>query len=912
MKTFFYVVSETFDVLVSRYPVLVAAVLAALIANAFTLFGPLAQPGRVFDDFLTRHAPISLPQSRILIVEISPDQVVALTHAEHDENPQMVRDLTLAVRRLRELGARQIGINIVPQAASELIKDALRFDDVLFGQRFSPGSPIATQSRGENFLEPLPDEYRPLLNRVGVLIVPTFEFGVARKQLLFVQVGNQVLPALEALLASRSGAKPIPFDRGPLGIDFRGGPDRLPTIDFARVVDGELLATLVEGRTILIGLAGDPFSRGIETPISADGTTLSDLQYRGFVLDTLLREAGLSRSPILAAILVALSALLGGVLGQVLSFRLALSTSMAATLVYALAAWLSLGFLGFHLPAVELMAAQPLACCLVLLTRQIEEQRELRRATRRTSALVRALPELPSRPAESNTAWHRLSRLLQASVGVDRLLILAVDPTGEFAHEVYSEGCMLDPDRQHDLASPPYWAVMETHLASELESPLFELASPRSVQFLLPLYDAGRWLGFCAVESAVYGPEHEEATLRSLQEIGALAGRLLAEWLRSPRHDSLPPMFAGHEAPRHSSDEGHAKRLESNAETLYRRIGTLQKIVDDGSVASAVFDLTGLVLQSNARMQAIATEYGLDLEASQPSGFISELTGLDLDRTRAMFRRVLLEERKHVIPVKPLRGGRTRTLHISPLKRPAVEIDDPSHPFPLQGILVEIIDDEVAHQFHRHRARVAPIAERANLEIARLSETIDKLGRETETDTTTMARLARSAGQAVEALREGLADAPQLGDANPILIEASEPLAIATEAHATECRQRGISVVFDRPELPVFVEVPEASFRDLLDASVSLLVRDATDSSTLILQIVERPSRIEYDLRNQGYGMPSNILRRGLSEVDDGSLADLTRIRRALPEIEAVGADFTIESEVGEGINIKIVMPRAL
>ena len=58
--------------------------------------------------------------------------------------------------------------------------------------------------------------------------------------------------------------------------------------------------------------------------------------------------------------------------------------------------------------------------------------------------------------------------------------------------------------------------------------------------------------------------------------------------------------------------------------------------------------------------------------------------------------------------------------------------------------------------------------------------------------------------------------------------------------------------------------------------------------------------------------MPSNILRKGLSEIDDGSLADLTRIRRALPEAESAGADFTINSEVGEGISIKLVMPRAL
>jgi len=770
---------------------------------------------------------------------------------------------------------------------------------------------IADRVKLVGYLEALPDEYKPLSSMIGILGVPALEFGVSRTQVLFTQIGNQVLPALEALLASGAGAKATPIDDGPLRIDFRGGRHRLPTLEFERVVEGDLLASLVEDRAVLIGAGFDPFTRGIATPLSRDHDLLTELHYRGHVLDTLLRDSGLVRSVPISLALTACAALLGALLGQALSFRAALFISGAASLAYAAAAWLILGVLEFQLPLVELMVAQPLACSFVLAARHIEERNELRRAARRTTALVRTLPELPSRPSETNTAWHRLSQLLKTSVGIERLLLLEVSHDGETACEVHSEGCSIDPKRKHDLLDPPYPEIMRTNLAMELTQLFFEPSSPRSVQFLLPLSDHGRWLGFCAVESVSYGPEQEEATLRSLREIGSLAGRLLAEWLRSPSADALPPAFASHE-PARRADDGEARKLESNAETLYRRIGTLQKIVDDGSVASAVFDLAGFVLQSNARMQAIATEYGLALADTDPSGLMTTLTGFDLDRTRAMFRHVLIEDRKHVVPVRPLEGGQTRTLHVSPLKRPAIEIEDPSHPYPLQGILIEIIDDEVAQQFHRHRARVAPIAQRANLEIGRLSETIDKLSRETGADTSVMARLAQSAGESVRALREGLENPPQLGDSSPALIEASEPIEHATERHSADCRQREISVVFDRPERPVFVEAPEAAFHDLLDASVSLLVRDATDSSTLVLQVVEYAHTIEYDLRNQGYGMPANILRKGLSEVDDGSLADLTRIRRALPEAESAGGDFTINSEVGEGINIKLIMPRAL
>lgn len=911
MKFLLYAASETFDSLVSRYPVVVAAVLAAFIANALTLFGPLEHSGRVLDDLLLRHAPVSLPPSRVLIVEIPPETLVAMTNAGHSENADAVENLTRAVERLRDLGSRQIAIDFFPESAAELIADALEHEDVLFGQRYSPASPVAIESGIDGKLETLPDEYKPLSSMIGVLGIPELDSGVSRNQVLFTQVGNRVLPALEALLASRAGAKATPVDDGPLRIDFRGGRHRLPTLEFERIVGGDLLPSLVKDRAILIGAGADAFTRGIATPLSRDRDLLTELHYRGFALDTLLRDSSLSRSTPISIVLTACAALLGALLGQAFSLRAALFVSAVAGLAYVAAAWLCLGIVGFQLPVVDLLIAQPLACAFVLGVRHFDERNELRRAARRTTALVRTLPELPGRPSEANSPWHRLSHLLKTSAGIERLLFLEVSRDGESACEVFSEGCEIDPKRKHDLLDPPYPEVMRTNLAQELTHPFFEASSPRSVQFMLPLSDHGRWLGFCAVESVGYGPEQEEATLRALREIGSLAGRLLVEWRRSPNTEALPSSFTSHEPARRAED-GDARKLESNAEALYRRVGTLQKIVDDGSVASAVFDLAGFALQSNARMQTIATEYGLSLVDCDPSAFMAELTGFDLDRTRAMFRRVLIEDRKHVVPVRPIDGGQTRTLHVSPLKRSAIEIDDPSHPFPLQGILIEIIDDEVAHQFHRHRARVAPIAQRANLEISRLSESIDKLSRETGTDTTAMAQLARSAGEAVTALRDGLANAPQPGDSNPRLFEASQPVEQATAGYASECRQRGISVVFDRPERPVFVEAPEAAFHDLLDASISLLVRDATDSSTLILQVVEYTHTIEFDLRNQGYGMPSNILRKGLSEVDDGSLADLTRIRRALPEAESAGADFTINSEVGEGINIKLIMPRAL
>ncbi len=911
MKSLLYVVSEFFDGLLARDPVWVAAISAALLANAMTTLGPLDHTSRALDDLLIRRAPVALPAARVLLVELPPAVITALSAAEHPDNRSAVLDLTAAIERLRGLGARQMAINLMPENASTLIADALTHDDVLFGRRFSPSPAGAKSRRLDGVLESLPDEYRPLSDRTGVLTSPVLEFGVARKRRLFSQVGNEILPALESLLASRSGGEAMPFDRGAIRIDFRGDADRLPILDFERVLSGDVLATLVEGRAILIGAGSTAFEPGVATPRSRDGELLSVLQYRGYVVDTLLRGTPLSRSWPISTALIGCASLLGAAIGRAFSPRAAVVASIGAGFTYTVAAWLSLGLLEFHLPTIELITAQPLACAFVLASRHVVERGELRRAARRSTALVRALPELPHPPPESSTPWHRLARLLKTSVGFERLLLLEVTARGERAREVYCEGFETDPDRLHDLAETPYAEMIQTNLARELTEKCFAASSPRSAQFLLPLTDGGRWLGFGIVEPIGYGPECETEMLRALREIAPLSGRLLAQWQRTPDGDGLRSNRADL-GPNRNAGEGEARRLEANALSLYRRIETLHKILEDGSVAISVFDQSGFVLQSNRRMNTIATEYDIALADIDPSEFITRLTGFKRERTQTMVRLVLMEGRKHVIAIRPVGDRQTRTLHLLPLKRPVAEGPDPSHPFPVQGILIEIIDDEVAHQYHRHLARVGPIAERASLEIDRLAASIDKLAGEIDFDSSALGGLAQSAAEAVAALRKDLANPPQAGMTDPALIEASGPLERTIKQHSTECARRGIAIVFDKPDRPVFVETPEASFQDLLEASVSLLVRDAMDSSTLILQIVEGQDQIEFELRNQGYGMPSNILRKGLSEIDDGSLADLTRIRRALPDVEAVGADFTISSVVGDGICIGLILPRAL
>jgi hypothetical protein len=468
----------------------------------------------------------------------------------------------------------------------------------------------------------------------------------------------------------------------------------------------------------------------------------------------------------------------------------------------------------------------------------------------------------------------------------------------------------VEPELRFDLGQGPFPLAIREGTAIALDAVLLEPASGRSVQFLVPLFGSGALFGFCLVEHTPPGPEEEEDLLLALREITAPLGDLLTAW----RRDVTTPLGRRVRAWQSDADErsDRVAAIERGIETLHRQLVTTRQVLDDGSIATAVLDPAGCVRHVNERMNAIASEFGLALDETDLAEAIARLAEIDLHRARGLCRQLVVEHRKGVLPLASSPGENARTLHVTPLVAPRSERDDPARPGPVQAILFEIIDDEVAHRFHHHHAQVAPIARRASLDLEALSELAEKVASADAPDFEELLGLTRAARRSVETLEKTHSRLPQLGDPSPILIEASAPLEHAAKEQAPECRQRNIALVVDRSERPIFVEAPEAAFYDLLDACLSLLIRDATDASTLVLHVSESPNRIEYELRNQGYGMSSNVLQRGLADIDDDSLLDLTRIRRALPEVERSGAELSITSEVGEGIRIEISMPRAL
>ena len=916
MRAALYAATDTTTNLLGRFPVLVSGTLAALLVLGLSVLGPAATSSRAVDDTMMRHVPVTLPPSRILMVGVPTERLRVLRDPAHADHAIASDQMDAAITRLRELGAHSIALAFLPAADLPLMASGAPGMDLVLGRRLAPGTELDDLLAPESGLEEIEEALRPHTESIGLLEPIETVGGIAREHRLYRQIGPRIQPSFELLSAGRLTPTPISLSGPIVQVDFRAGAHRIPSLSFERVVEGDLLEDIVRDRLVLIGEGEDRFARGFSTPSTGEARSMSELEYRAHVLDTLVRGTPIHRTgaPIGLAFALA-TGLIGAWIGARQSLRVQLLATVAIAVLFSCLAASALALFAIQLPIVAPTAAHALALVLVASSRAAVRERSLRRAIRSTSALTRTLPE--SNPTiDSESPWARAERVLRSTVGFERVTFFALEDDealeaewlrpvglGAFSHSV-------EPDLRFDLSQGPFPLAIREGSAIALDAVLLEPASGRSVQFLVPLFGSGSVFGFCLVEHTPPDLEEEEALLIALREIAAPLGDLLTAWRREITTPLGRRVRAWQPDAKERSDR--VATIERGIEMLHRQLVTTRQVLDDGSVATAVLDPAGCIRHVNERMNTIASELGLSLDETDLAESVARLSGIDLHRARGLCRQLIVEHRKAVLPLASSPGENARTLHVTPLAAPRSERDDPARPGPVQAILFEIIDDEVAHRFHHHHAQIAPIARRASLDLEALSELTKKVASADEPDFEELLGLTRAARRSVETLEKTHARMPQLGDPSPVLIEASAPLEHSAEAQAPECRQRDIALVVDRSERPIFIEAPEAAFYDLLDACLSLLIRDATDASTIVLHVSEGPSRIEYELRNEGYGMSSNVLQRGLADIDDDSLLDLTRIRRALPEVERSGAELSITSEVGEGIRIEISMPRAL
>jgi HD-GYP domain-containing protein (c-di-GMP phosphodiesterase class II) len=228
---------------------LTAGVLAAVVAGAAYATGVLGALEDSSVDSRYRHRPAQQPNDLL---------VVAVDDRSFDDlGLQWPFPRSLfgrAAKVLHHAGAREVVFDVQFTERTTDREDFALYD----GIGAAGGAVLATsQSDGAGHTKVLggDENLRAIRSRAASSTFPDDAGGTIRR----VPYAMVDLPTIATVVARRAG-HPVPnarFERGGAWIDFRGPPGTIRTVSFSSLIHGKVPASLIRGRTVVIG-ATDP------------------------------------------------------------------------------------------------------------------------------------------------------------------------------------------------------------------------------------------------------------------------------------------------------------------------------------------------------------------------------------------------------------------------------------------------------------------------------------------------------------------------------------------------------------------------------------------------------------------------------------------------------------------------------
>lgn len=519
----------------------------------------------------------------------------------------------------------------------------------------------------------------------GLRVLSPPEKGIHRSHAWSVATSRGPVPTLEGRLAS------ILHGRPPKGstfmVDFRGLLNRIPSIDSARVLRGEVPETLGTGKVIWIGRIG---SASVVTPIDGARQPASDLEFHAAAIHTALRGKGMKTLPLVLQF--ALLWVAGGL--AYLALRRhdplrALAAVGVGSAMQGLAAWALLASPGLAWPAILLAAAQAAGILVAQIDRYVELRDIIRLMVLDTG---RHLPPSHSAPADEdlNATWQAVAALLEQYMQVRRSVFLTASMSAPQLTEAWCINCDFSEimEQRRDFRRYPYAQALRVEGPYQPSVRPFLRSVEGEIQFLVPLLAYGEVEGFWALALPSEGNHRQiEAALKSfaLQIAEMLYARRIrpqpsAQSLRNQYFSSLTIWAALRTLRRHTGE-------------LDRNYRMLDALFDHLSAPSMIFNLFGHGVRQNPAMTAFLLRHAIPGRDLTLTSLIQRMTGSDPGTIQEALRRLLLHRERQVFRVGGSRGQEIR-LTLSPLALEtgsgSVDHDAPPRPFGLEGLLLEV------------------------------------------------------------------------------------------------------------------------------------------------------------------------------------------------------------------------------
>lgn len=888
-----------FSVTETDYAAVVVALLlgcALWLASLSGLFSTL--DGVLYDHLQGRSGASASQQPRVLLLEVEPE----LRNAGDEVWLPLIEEL-------QAQGAAQLMFTFALPGVSEIFYSAVgQTGRAIFARRLRPSADMSPDSL---IMEALPPSAQGLNLKMAAYAIAPSEYGVHRRQAYAFSSENPLV-SLEGAAAE---SLDISTRAQPFLVNFMGGEAGLPRISAQRVLNGELIPELAGGRHVLIGESGA--DRDLFTPLAVTGKLLSELEFHGYALDTLLRDQPVRSVPLW--LLFPLILLLAGAnlfvfqWGAGVRFTSSLTVILAA--VYALLAWLALNYARIWLPLAELWAVQIASSLVFTRYRVAKEEAGLRQILLETNAKLRERFFPPSF-ANSQEHWSQVIAMVNQTLNLERVIFLERVKGDHRVREVKSLNCGLQDIREmrRDYERTPYSTAIAARHPVEVQDYLSH-GLEGEVQYLVPLLFGGEVLGFWAFGARpekLAALHNREAVLRDFAE--QIAELLFHRQQVLEREANLSRPLQRYL--RLQGGEQLTESLNKTLAALDRRLVGMEEYLDGLGSASILYDLFGQVRIANRQMVNLLSEAGLLPYQMTATDLICSLTGVSLDYARGVMQTIILEQQKIALPAKLAEDARSYMLHLGPLlptrEKQHLREGEPL-PFEVEGVLCELIETTMIKRLYSIKEEVM---ERVTYQVRNDTESLlsgisllesGDLGEDRQSRVIQIVRAKIASLVAVtEQVNALLNQEIDTGVVERYPIDSKRPLLAAVEAARDKAAVHGILFDMRLPDLVSLAFASPEGLQETLDGILAVLVSDTIQQGLIQANLEERDGWIVFQFANQGFGVPEerfqSYLQGDALQATDG----FRKLRQSMARVASWEGSLEGHSEIGVGTRFEL------
>lgn len=891
-----------------KYSALIAVISTTLAVWLLSLTGVTGLlSGPLYDFFAERFPESAEGAKSLLLIPGGPE-----TELAGDET------WYAALRTIESLGARVVVFGFIPRNTSEaFFTSASEYGNVVFGRRVTQ-----REAESETWIpEALPAAAENKDLAFAAAAIPPSEHGISRKQRLGVMAEGKYLAAIATAAANRFGPPQESFPRDTYLINFNGKAHAIPEIALERVLDGELVSEMVEGRVALLGPDLTSAAPGLHTPITPKVAAIDVLRYEAYALNSLLEGNWISDcGP--WTVLVLLFLLCGFAVAAFDAastkflpwlFAIFLGTLLAVT-------WLLLALFSVWPPIVEVSIAMFAVYLIVARWRAMSEEDAANDMLISTSARLRQWI-VPESFYSSPEYWTQVITMVNQTLDLNRTIFLERVEGDHRVREVKALNCSLSDilEQRRDYERYPYSAAIEINGPVKVESrPYFKDAGYVEDHYLVPLSFGGQVLGFWA-----FGIEPARAAQITmfdsvLRSFGAQISELLyrrQQWLTHEK--ASRGRFRQYLRMR---ERGIARTgLNKAVALLERRLVTLDTVFDSVSTGAILYDVFGRVIHVNRRMAELLKPTGIAPFDMTVMDLVTKLTGGDSGLVRRLLRGVVLDREMVTLPAPFVsENADDYMLNVGAIRAGEEEtVLAEAFPFQVFGVLVQLFDvSDLRRHVEMKQKLLANITYRLRndlqsvvLALALLAE--EDLPGEDRVRIDGMLRF-RSTGllNYLSGVQGHLTQdvVRELVDQYPV--DAKEIVEASLGATAGEREHGRIACVTQLPAFPQLVWASPTGLPEVIETILRVLAGDTAEGGEVRIAWEEDVEMSTFCFSNTGFGIPAEALERQLFGDAPSASGNFRKLRELIPQVRNWRGNLEASSTVGAGLEFRLRLRR--